>query len=61
MTEVPSQRALNRATLARPYLLDRVAAPAVDAIEHLAGCSPRRRAPHVGLWDFAPGELSALT
>ncbi len=66
MTEILSQRAPNRATLARQYLLQRLAAPAIDAIEHLAGMqSQAPLAPYVGLWarlrDFAPGELSALT
>lgn len=66
MTEILSQRALNRATLARQYLLQRVAAAAIDAIEHLAGMqSQAPLAPYLGLWsrlrDFAPGELSALT
>ena len=66
MTEVLSQRALNRATLSRQYLLQRVAAPAIDAIEHLAGMqSQAPLAPYVGLWsrlqDFTPGELCSLT
>ena len=66
MTEVLSQRALNRATLARQYLLSRTPLRAVDAIEHLAGMqSQAPLAPYVGLWtrlrDFAPGELAALT
>lgn len=66
MTEVLSQRALNRATLARQYLLQRASAPAIDVIEHLAGMqSQAPLAPYVGLWarlrDFTPGELSALT
>lgn len=66
MTGLLSQRRLNRATLARQYLLQRVAAPAIDAIEHLAGMqSQAPLAPYVGLWTrlrgFAPGELSALT
>lgn len=37
MIEVLSQRGLNRATLARQYLLDRVPVRAIDAIEHLGG------------------------
>ena len=66
MTEVLSQRSLNRATLARQYLLQRVAVPWIDAIEHLGGMqSQAPLAPYVGLWarlpDFAPSELSALT
>ena len=66
MTDALSQRDLNRATLARQYLLERAPARAVDAIEHLAGMqSQAPLAPYVGLWtrlqDFAPDELSALT
>jgi len=66
MTKVLSQRALNRATLARQYLLDRAPVTAIDAIEHLGGMqSQAPLAAYVGLWarlrDFAPGELSALT
>ena len=37
MTAVLCQRGLGRATLARQYLLDRFAAPAVHVIEHLRG------------------------
>jgi hypothetical protein len=64
--EVLSQRALNRATLARQYLLERTPARAIDAIEHLGGMqSQAPLAPYLGLWtrlqDFAPDELSALT
>ena len=66
MTKVLSQRALNRATLARQYLLDRAPVTAIDAIEHLGGMqSQAPLAPYVGLWtrlqDFTPDELSALT
>jgi hypothetical protein len=66
VTEVLSQRGLNRATLARQYLLERASAPAIDMIEHLGGMqSQAPLAPYVGLWTrlqgFAPGELSALT
>ena len=66
MTEALSQRGLNRATLARQYLLERAPAQAIDMIEHLGGMqSQAPLAPYVGLWtrlqDFAPGELSALT
>jgi hypothetical protein len=66
VTEVLSQRALNRATLARQYLLERAPVRAIDAIEHLGGMQAQAPlAPYVGLWtrlkDFAPGELSVLT
>jgi hypothetical protein len=66
VTEPLSQRGLNRATLARQYLLERAQAPAIDVIEHLAGMqSQAPLAPYIGLWtrlrDFAPDELSALT
>jgi hypothetical protein len=66
MIDVLSQRGLNRATLARQYLLERSPARAIDAIEHLGGMqSQAPLAPYVGLWtrlrDFAPDELSALT
>ena len=66
MIEVLSRRALNRATLARQYLLERSSAPAIDMIEHLGGMqSQAPLAPYMGLWtrlkDFAPDELSALT
>jgi hypothetical protein len=66
VTDVLSQRALNRATLARQYLLERAPARAIDAIEHLGGMqSQAPLAPYVGLWtrlqNFAPHELSTLT
>ena len=66
MTEVLSQRGLNRATLARQHLLERAPARAIDAIEHLGGMQAQAPlAPYVGLWtrlqDFTPDELSALT
>jgi DNA glycosylase AlkZ-like len=66
VTDTLSQRGLNRATLARQYLLERATARAIDAIEHLGGMqSQAPLAPYVGLWtrlqDFAPDELSALT
>jgi hypothetical protein len=66
VTDLLSQRGLNRATLARQYLLERAQAPAIDVIEHLAGMqSQAPLAPYIGLWtrlrDFAPDELSALT
>jgi hypothetical protein len=66
VTDVLSQRDLNRATLARQYLLERAPARAIEAIEHLGGMQYQAPlAPYVGLWtrlqDFAPDELSALT
>ncbi len=66
MTAAVTERGLGRATLARQFLLDRAAAPAIDAIEHLAGMQAQAPlAPYIGLWTrlrgFAPAELSALT
>jgi winged helix DNA-binding protein len=66
MTEVLSQRALNRATLARQYLLERARSPVIDVIGHLAGMqSQAPLAPYIGLWTrlagFAAGELASLT
>jgi hypothetical protein len=66
VTEVLTERALNRATLARQYLLERAPVRAIDAIEHLGGMqSQAPLAPYVGLWtrlrDFGPAELATLT
>ncbi|MDQ3695918.1 MAG: winged helix DNA-binding domain-containing protein [Chloroflexota bacterium] len=62
---VLSQRALNRAFLARQLLLDRAPLAALDAIHQLAGLqSQAPRAPFVALWtrliEFDPDELSQL-
>ena len=59
MTDALTRRDLNRATLARQHLLDRVPARALDTIEHLGGMqSQAPLAPYVGLWtrlrDFDP-------
>ena len=69
MTELLSARRLNRATLARQYLLERrylLAGSVVAVIEQLAGMQAQAPlAPYVGLWtriqDFAAGELATLT
>jgi hypothetical protein len=66
VTDVISRRGLNRATLARQYLLERAPARVVETIEHLGGMqSQAPLAPYVGLWtrlqDFTPDDLSALT
>ena len=60
-----TDRAVNRATLARQHLLDRTRSPALDEIAHLGGMQAQAPlAPYVGLWtrlrDFTPDELSGL-
>ncbi|WNO71044.1 winged helix DNA-binding domain-containing protein [Streptomyces sp. AM8-1-1] len=60
-------RALNRATLARQYLLDRADTSVCDAVAHLCGLQAQEpQEPFVGLWSrlraFEPTELDeALT
>jgi Winged helix DNA-binding domain len=62
---VLSDRALNRALLARQGLLQRTPRPALEMVEHLVGLQAQEPAnPYLALWSrlerFDPQELSAL-
>ncbi|MFN8541885.1 MAG: crosslink repair DNA glycosylase YcaQ family protein [Thermomicrobiales bacterium] len=62
---VLDRRALNRALLARQWLLERRKATAAEAIEHLIGLQAQAPfPPYYGLWsrleNFQPSELSTL-
>jgi hypothetical protein len=63
--DVLTRRQLNRATLHRQYLLDRVRLPALDVVGDLVGLQGQNpRDPYVALWsrleDFRPEELEQL-
>lgn len=58
-------RALNRATLARQFLLERADVPVLDAVAHLGGLQAQEpQEPFAGLWSrlraFDPATLSSL-
>lgn len=60
---VLSDRALNRATLARQWLLERRRADVADAVEHLVGLQAQEPLdPYLALWSrldgFAPADLA---
>ncbi|MEV6284440.1 winged helix DNA-binding domain-containing protein [Kribbella sp. NPDC051770] len=63
--DVMDRRALNRATLARQFLLAREQLPALDAVHALAGLNAQSaKDPYLGLWarltDFEPDQLADL-
>jgi hypothetical protein len=63
--DVLSDRALNRATLARQLLLERASLSAPDAVRHLVGLQAQEpHDPYTALWsrlaDFRPEQLSQL-
>ncbi|MEJ3652020.1 winged helix DNA-binding domain-containing protein [Actinomycetes bacterium KLBMP 9759] len=65
MPTVLSTRALNRAALARQFLLDRADVAVLDAVAHLGGLQAQEpQEPYVGLWSrlraFEPAVLSEL-
>jgi hypothetical protein len=65
MDVVLSDRALNRATLARQLLLDRTDRPALDVVRHLVGMQGQDpNLPYIGLWNristFRHDDLSRL-
>jgi hypothetical protein len=56
MDEVLSRRALNRATLARQLLLERVASPPLEVVRHLVGMQAQvPHNPYTGLWSRLEG------
>jgi len=62
--DVLSQRAVNRATLARQLLLERATGGLTETLEHLVGMQAQApNAPYVALWSrlagFDPAELAA--
>src|SRR5205809_6112746 len=65
MTEAISPRTLNRALLARQFLLERTTLSPTHAVEHLVGLQAQQpRDPYLGLWSrlqaFDPDALSNL-
>ena len=65
MTDVLSAQALNRASLARQYLLGRRTTSPAATLEHLLGLQAQEpQEPYVGLWSrlnaFEPADLVAL-